>query len=227
MTIDRGDLETMARSPLFQGIGAGAMEGLLADMDVRVETYVKDEEVFVAGQPIHRFALVLEGTVVIEQVNPHGSEAMLSSLKPPELFGEAYALMADEPLLVNARARAKTCRVALLDTAMVRGTKVRGLVSDEVARQRLMANLLTLCARKNLTLTRRSFHTAPRTIRGRLLSYLGNLAIIQGSPAVEVPFDRRGLAAYLNVDRSALCHEIGKLRREGLLTCRGNDFELR
>ena len=32
-----------------------------------------------------------------------------------------------------------------------------------------------------------------------------------------IPFDRRGLADYLNLDRSALSKELGKMQKEGIL----------
>ena len=47
-----------------------------------------------------------------------------------------------------------------------------------------------------------------------------------GSNYFKIPFDRQGLADYLNVDRSALSKELGKMRDEGILTTRKNEFTL-
>ena len=90
----------------------------------------------------------------------------------------------------------------------------------------LVRNLLALSAQKNLTLSRKIFHTAPKTIRGRLLSYLSDQAVRAGSRSFSIPFDRQQLADYLGVERSALSHELGKMRREGLLRFRKNVFHL-
>ena len=67
----------------------------------------------------------------------------------------------------------------------------------------LVRNLLMVSAQKNLMLSRRIFHTAPKTIRGRVLSYLSFQAAHCGSRAFEIPFNRQQLADYLSVDRSA------------------------
>lgn len=79
---------------------------------------------------------------------------------------------------------------------------------------------------QNLALSQRIFCTTPKTIRGRLLVYLSNQAAKAGSNHFKIPFDRQGLADYLNVDRSALSKELGKMRDEGILTTRKNAFTL-
>ena len=42
---------------------------------------------------------------------------------------------------------------------------------------KLVTNLLTVAARKNLILSGRSFHTALKTIRGRVLAYLNSVSL--------------------------------------------------
>ena len=91
---------------------------------------------------------------------------------------------------------------------------------------RLAQHLLQICARKNLLLSRRILHTSSKTIRGRLLSYLSDQAVLQGSSHFSIPFDRQQLADYLGVDRSALSNELSKLRREGLVRAEKNQFYL-
>ena len=75
-------------------------------------------------------------------------------------------------------------------------------------------------------LSRRIFHTSPKTIRGRLLSYLSAQALRENSRSFAIPFDRQQLADYLGVDRSALSAELGRMRAEGLIRFRKNEFEL-
>lgn len=72
----------------------------------------------------------------------------------------------------------------------------------------------------------RSFHTAPKSIRGRVLSYLNTVSIQARSTEFDIPFDRQQLADYLNVERTALSKELGKMRADGLLRCRRNHFVL-
>ena len=76
-------------------------------------------------------------------------------------------------------------------------------------------------------LSRRILCTAPKTVRGRLLTYLSGQAVQAGGMEFDLPFNRQQLADYLNLDRSALSKELCRMRDEGLLTFRKNHFVLR
>ena len=88
----------------------------------------------------------------------------------------------------------------------------------------LIANLLTVSTRKNLLLSGRSFHTSPKTIRGRVMSYLNTLSLQKGSDEFDIPFDRQQLADYLNLERTALSKELGKMQRDGLIEFKKDHF---
>ena len=57
-------------------------------------------------------------------------------------------------------------------------------------------------------------------------SYLSYQARRCGSRTFTIPFDRQQLADYLNVDRSALSNELGKMQKEGLLQTQRSRFVL-
>ena len=59
---------------------------------------------------------------------------------------------------------------------------------------------------------------------GRVQSYLNAVALQTGSRAFDVPFDRQQLADYLNVERTALSKELGRMQKEDLLRVRKNHF---
>ena len=48
-----------------------------------------------------------------------------------------------------------------------------------------------------------------------------------GSNTFTIPYDRQGLADYLNADRSALSNELSKLQKEGVLSYKKNTFSLK
>lgn len=92
---------------------------------------------------------------------------------------------------------------------------------------RIIQNLVIICAQKNLQLSKRSLHTSPKTIRSRLLSYFSQQISEQGSNKIIIPFDRQKLAEYLNLERSALSKELGKMKKDGLIEYRKNIFEIK
>ena len=97
---------------------------------------------------------------------------------------------------------------------------------DTLWTDKVMQNLLRISIYKNLILSNRIFCTTPKTIRGRLLIYLSSQASKAESTVFQISFNRQELADYLNLDRSALSKELGKMRDEGILEFRKNQFVL-
>ena len=137
-----------------------------------------------------------------------------------QVFAETYALLQSESMLVDAVAN-DTCRILFLD--------IRGLLKTNALegwQGKLIRNLLIISAQKNYHLSGRSFHTAPKSIRGRVMAYLNTVALQKKKTSFEIPFDRQQLADYLNVERSALSKELGKMQRDGIIKTRKNHFEI-
>ena len=65
-----------------------------------------------------------------------------------------------------------------------------------------------------------------RHIRTRIMTYLSAEAVRSGGREIVIPFNRQQMAGYLNVDRSALSRELGKMQEEGILEFRKNRFRL-
>jgi CRP-like cAMP-binding protein len=86
--------------------------------------------------------------------------------------------------------------------------------------------MIGVFARKNIMLAGKMEHITKRTTREKLLSYLSEQSKLRGGKGFEIPFDRRGLADYLSVDRSALSAEMSRLKTEGIIDYRKSRFEL-
>ena len=108
---------------------------------------------------------------------------------PGRVFAETYACLPGEPLMVDAVAAQRT-EVLFLNTARL----LRTCPSACAHHAALIRNLLAVTSQKNLALSRRIFHTSPKTIRGRLLSYLSAQALRENSRSFAIPFDRQQLA---------------------------------
>lgn len=210
------------QSPLFQGTTPEETGEMLACLGAERRSFEKGAVLYHTGDTVEFLGLVLRGSVQIESNDAWGRRSILDSVGPGQVFAETYACLPEEPLMVDVVA-AESCEVLFLNMARL----LRTCSNSCAHHARLVQNLLALTARKNLTLSRRMFHTAPKTIRGRLLSYLSFQADRQGSRRFAIPFDRQQLADYLGVDRSALSSELGRMRDEGLIAFRRNVFELK
>ena len=190
-------------------------------MDLRTNRYGKGEVIFGAESVVTDIGLVLSGSVRIEYTDLWGNKSFLGIIPAGGVFAESYACIPDEPMMVDAVAN-EECSIMFISVP-----KLFMPCPACKNQNRLIQNLVVISAGKNLQLSRRSMHTSPKTIRGRLFSYFSQMVSAQGSNKIIIPFDRQQLADYLNLDRSALSKELGKMRKDGLIAYHKNIFEIK
>jgi len=213
------DMRQLQKSMLFRGMTEPEIIKALQALEAHEIRYEKGETLLIAGTITERMGLVLEGSVTIESNDAWGNRTIISHVGKGQVFAETYALMENEPMLVDVTA-SEDCRILFL-----RSGRIQSLNSSlESWALKYITNLLTISMHKNLILSGRSFHTAPKTIRGRVMAYLNSVSLQRRSREFDIPFDRQQLADYLNLERSALSKELGKMQREGLISCRKNHF---
>lgn len=208
-------------SPLFCGIREEEAAALLDCLEAHETAYRRGETVLGAGRETEWLGVVRSGMVLIERCDVLGANSVLGAVRPGEVFAEAYACLAGEKM---------TAFVTAAEDTVVLWLRIRKLLSASgcacAFHTRLLSNLLTVCAEKNLRLSRRIQHTTPKTIRARLISYFSEMAQNAGSRAFSLPLNRQQLADYLGVDRSALCRELSRMQSDGLIRLSRSHVEL-
>lgn len=215
------DYQFLTQTQLFFGNSVEEIKAMLKCLGATEKFYGKGDTIYHEGDNITHMGMVLSGSVRLESDDLWGNTSILSHIETGQLFGETYACLPKEPLMVRVVA-AEPSHILFLDA--LRLMKVCRNTCGHHAR--LIQNLLMSSAEKNLNLSRRIFHTSSKTIRGRLLAYLSFQASRQGSREFTIPFNRQQLADYLSVDRSALSNELSKMQKEGLLEVERNHFRL-
>ena len=89
----------------------------------------------------------------------------------------------------------------------------------------LAENLIKSLARKNLILNQKVRILSQKSLRDRILIYLGTLSKDKNG-FVKIPFTQTALAEYLGVNRSALSREIGRMQNEERLIVDGRRMKL-
>lgn len=215
------DYSFLTRTSLFKGIPEEDIVAILTCLDAKQKSYAKGDCLYQIGSQATALGLVLSGSVHVESVDVWGNTTILASVDPGQVFAEAYACLPGEPLMINVVA-VENCEVLLIEMGCLLNT-----CPNTCSHHRAMlSNFMTVLARKNLELSRRSLHVSSKTIRDKVLSYLSYQVTQQGSTHVTISFNRQQLANYLSVDRSALSNELSKMQEEGLLTVDKNHFSL-
>lgn len=214
-------LDILGKCPLFNEINIHEFSNMLSCLGARINSFKKNEIIFMEGEPAKNVGIVLSGSVCIEQTDYFGNRNVVAVIDSPQLFGESFAC-ADVPTLpVNVIAN-EDCDVMLLDCRRITVTCNHSCDFHN----RIIYNLLKIVASKNLIFHQKLQITSRRTTKEKLMAYLLLQAKEQGSNSFRISYDRQTLADYLGVERSAMSAEISKLRKEGVLESEKNHFKL-
>lgn len=211
----------MRKCPLFSGIAQEDLPGLLECIGARTVAVRKGQILFSEGDHATVLGIVLAGALQLIREDYDGNRSMVAHVSSADVFGESYACAGVETLPVSVVAE-ENSTVLLVDCC-----RIAAICSKACAfHSQLLSNLLRLVARKNLELNRKMNILSRRTTREKLMAYLRIEAKLRGSSMFTIPYDRQGLADYLEVDRSGLSVEIGKLRKAGIIACEKSTFRL-
>lgn len=212
--------DLLKKSILFKGMTDPERDECLLTLNAHRKSYKKGDAILHAGNQTDQMGMVLSGSVTIESNDMWGNRTILSQVGTGQFFAETYALLPEEVMLVDVVAN-ENCQVLFLHVGNMISKMQRAAWS-----QKLYRNLLLISSHKNLTLSGRSFHTAPKSARGRILAYLNTVSLKKHSTEFDIPFDRQQLADYLNLERTNMSKELTRMRREGIIECRKNHFKL-
>lgn len=204
--------DALAAVPLFAGLDADGLEGLAKGM--RVRRFRRGETVFHLGDPGDALFIVMAGSIKITLPADTGDEAILTTLRPGDFFGE-LALLDGAPRSATAVAIEPT------ETYILARERFRELIATEpVMREALLATLAAEVRR--LTHHVEELHFLD--ITGRLASRLARLAaepgasrLPDGSIRLAGPLTQGDLAAMIGCTRQSVNKLLGLFTDDGLI----------
>jgi len=206
---------------LFSNISTEDLEKVYDCLAPHKRIINRDTFVFRANDPVRNIYIILSGRMHIVDEFFWGNRSIIETMEPYTLFGEAYVLSSTERHLVSVIA-AEDSEVLEIDP--VRLFEICPSKCD--CHMQLMQNTMQLLSKKIVRLTEKLEHIMQRTTRDKVLSYLTQYMHQTQSNHFDIPYSRQQLADYLCVDRSALSHELSKLKEEGVIDYHKNNFKL-
>lgn len=215
-------LSILRSSQLFSGISENELISMLSCLGTRKENFPKKTFVLRAGDTVDSIGIVLSGSVLIIQEDIWGNWNILSKAGPGQTFAAVYACAPGSRLNVSVIAETPVT-VMFLNVKRI----LNVCPSACSHHSRVIRNLLSELAEKNLRFNEKLTHMGQRTTRAKIMSYLSAEAQRLGKYEFDIPFSRQQLADYLGVERSGLSLELGKMKKDGLLDYHKNHFVLR
>ena len=204
-------LPILSRTPLFAGIAEDELEELLECFRPALRSYARGELILLAGYENRDIGIVLSGQAEAFKTTPGGDQVAMAVQNPGDVFGDVLSgSHVKSPVTVRA---ARDCQVLFLPYDRIIAPCGRG----HHAHSQLLRNLVGTISDKYFALNQRVDLLILRGLRQRIARFLLDVAAREGKDSFLLPYDREGLAAYLNCNRAALSRELSRMAAEGLI----------
>ena len=110
--------EFLSRTFLFQGTSPEETKHMLSCLKATPQSYAKGSTIWQVGDQVKTMGLVLNGSVHIENIDMMGNKSILNRIAPGQVFGETYACIPGEKLLIGVTA-AEDCQILFLEVGKI------------------------------------------------------------------------------------------------------------
>ena len=203
-------LYSIRKCYLFDGIKDEQLTEAIKLLNGRIRKVEKDDFIVQLGGVLRNAGLLLKGKIESSFQNENYDQITMHTFGGGYLFGEA--------IVINS-AKNSPVQVRAVEDSIVLFIDLSAIYQSEIAsplRTILAENLIKSLARKNLILNQKVRILSQKSLRDRILIYLGTLPKDKNG-FIKIPFTQTALAEYLGVNRSALSRELGRMQNEGLL----------
>lgn len=199
-------------SPLFAGISASELDSMVNCLQPKVCTYTKNSYITIGGEPFTGLGVLLTGEAAVIKESVAGNRTIMTVLRAGNIFGEMIAFSGRKNWPASVFAQT-ACSVIYLPPDKITGNCTNACAGHT----QLIKNMLAILSEKALLLNRKVEYLTISSMRGKISTYLLEQWKLTGNKVFNLALSRNDLADFLNVSRTALSREMGRMRDEGLL----------
>ena len=214
-------MPTLVNCPLFNKLGENELRGYLHNAKVIVHSYKKNDFIALSGDPMDGIGIILEGSALLTRENIMGQRVIMANLEQSDIFGEAL-LFSKQPLWPATIKATKAAKIMFIPLE----TFIETLPECHQCQTTILSNLLEDLSEKAILLTRKVHYLTLKGMREKIFAYLTDIYKCQQSKTIQLPHNREQMAEVLNVSRTALSRELGRLRDEGIIDITGRTVKL-
>lgn len=211
----------LRKTKIFSDISDDEIIAMLSCLNARIKEYSKGDYILRQGEKLGEIALLVKGSLLIQNDDYWGNHSILGHISPGEIFGEAY-VAPESPFILNDVVAIEDSEVILFDFNHI----ITTCSSACPFHTKVVQNMFFAISEKNRKLVQKLGFLSKRTIREKLNAYFSEEAKRRNSSDFSIPFNRQQLADYLSIDRSAMSKELCKMRVEGRIEFNKNHFKL-
>lgn len=211
----------LSKSQIFDGIIPLDIRALNFCFKSRLKIVAKNEIIISEGDSAEYCIFVLKGKLKSVNYDSDGKENIYNKYESGEVFGLNEAYTSSKSYLHTL--------IACEKSSIILFNRYRFLQPCEnqcYRHKKLINNLTKVAINQNMELSLRINILSKKTTREKVLAYLNHISKSTSSKYFDIPLNRKELASYLCVDRSALSIELGKMKKEKLIDFDKNHFKI-
>ncbi len=214
-------VEILKQVAIFQNVSDESILHMLKCLESYEQVYTKNDILLLAGDKVSSVGIILSGSAQIVKEDIMGNRNIVYEIGTADMFGEAFACakLAKSPVTVLTTTG---CTVMYIGFSRI----VTTCSSSCSFHTKLIENMLSLIAQKNIFLNSKIEILSQRSTREKLMAYFYMQVQRTGKSKFRIPFSRDELADFLCVNRSALSRELSKMKQENILDFDKNEFEV-
>lgn len=215
-------IEQLRQSRLFYNFSEEMLGQIIPRLDIRIKKYVKNEMIFETDHKVEFLGVVLSGELCAVTMDYNGQENLLQKLYAGYTVGAEIACTYSQ-LSPYSLYCFKAAELFLFPYKII---YEHGIIL-ETERSILIQNLMEFMAYLNQKRFLKSYVLSAKGARERIMRYLLAQARNCDTDDFIISYNREQLANFLCLNRSVLSHELGMLKKEGILDFRKNKFKIK
>ena len=211
-------MKTLNNNILFLGMNSEEIDSILSSTSHLVRNYTQGEVIVHQGDILENIGIILSGSAVGKKYTPDGEEIIVSNMSINSIFGDVLsgAIGFASPVTVQSKT---ACQVLFVNYQQL-------LFSQSPASHKVLQNMIQNISRKYFAQNKRMDILMLKSVRSKVISYLEWQSAVNNSNTFEINLDRRLLADFLGVERSALSRELSRMKKDGLIDYHKSSFTL-
>lgn len=192
---------------LFNGFESNKLYSLL-ERETLIQGFAKNQIVYLQNEKANTMDIILEGSVIIQNIDEKGNILSIVSLGRGDMLGGnlIFSNTNEYPMTVIAKTDMKLLRISkntILDLCQ--------------ANKDFLVGLLRMFSDKAIVLTTKIHSLARKTIREKIMDFLLFEINRQKSNTVILHLSKKELSERFGVERPSLQRELRKMKKEGLI----------
>ena len=213
------DVKELKKLALFEEMTDKEAEEAVKALNITKKSVKKGKLVIKQGAAPKEIFIILNGSAIVVSTDAWGNDHVLSLLSKGDIAGSSYALFTDEVAPASVEATTNVDVISINADVLLKPSKASW-------QNKLLIAMLEAVATDSNKLLTTNILTSSKSARERIMIYLTISSEQAGDSEFLIPFDRQEMADYLDLERTALSKELGRMKDEGLIDYRKNYFKI-